>query len=291
MSRFRDDSELTRLNRRAPQSARHLADARAGTDGGGPGPPGHGWSVRPAGRRSTSNGSATPAVPQACRPGVGAPDASGRILRSRRAGPRPGRVCTRRWTSAGSARAWRSAGPPTRSTASVVGRRSRRSLLDAGGDLVASGPPPAAHRGSIGDRGPGRRDRARRRRRPIAIEAGSRPRRSASAALASTDGRTVHHLIDPRTGEPGGDGLAAVTVARPGPGLGRGLVEGALPRGRARDRRDVARARGLAAWWVTTDGELLDDAGGPVSGRAWVAAEAGRRARPRRRAARPSARP
>ena len=34
---------------------------------------------------------------------------------------------------------------------------------------------------------------------------------------ATADGRTVHHLIDPRTGEPGGDGLLAVTVAGPDP--------------------------------------------------------------------------
>ncbi len=31
------------------------------------------------------------------------------------------------------------------------------------------------------------------------------------------DGQIVHHLIDPRTGEPGGEGLLAVTAAGPDP--------------------------------------------------------------------------
>jgi len=39
-------------------------------------------------------------------------------------------------------------------------------------------------------------------------------------AWLAPDGRRVHHLLDPRTGEPGGDGLVAVTVAAPDPAPG-----------------------------------------------------------------------
>jgi thiamine biosynthesis lipoprotein len=69
------------------------------------------------------------------------------------------------------------------------------------------------------------------------------------------DGRPAHHLIDPSTGEPGGDGLVAVTVAASDPAWAEVwskalFLEG--PRGIA----DVARRRDLAAWWIADDGTL-----------------------------------
>ena len=36
-------------------------------------------------------------------------------------------------------------------------------------------------------------------------------------AWTAANGRPVHHLVDPRTGEPGGAGLVSVTVAGPDP--------------------------------------------------------------------------
>jgi thiamine biosynthesis lipoprotein len=68
-------------------------------------------------------------------------------------------------------------------------------------------------------------------------------------------GREVHHLIDPRTGEPGGGGLLAVTVAAADPAWAEVwskalFVEGPDPIG-AR-----ARSRGLAAWWIEAAGGL-----------------------------------
>ena len=67
--------------------------------------------------------------------------------------------------------------------------------------------------------------------------------------------RPAHHLIDPATGEPGGAGLLAVTVAGPDPAWAEVwskalFLAGAVAIG------DEARRRGLAAWWVESDGTL-----------------------------------
>ena len=63
----------------------------------------------------------------------------------------------------------------------------------------------------------------------------------------------LHHLIDPRTGEPGGDGLAAVTVAGPDPAWAEVWSKALFVEG-ARSIAAAARSRGLAAWWVGGDG-------------------------------------
>ena len=125
-------------------------------------------------------------------------------------------------------------------------------LLEAGGDLVARGEPP--------DGGPWL----------VAIED---PRAVAAplAALAVNDGavatssvrrrqwrngdRTVHHLIDPRTGEPGGPGLLSVTVAGLDPAWSEIWSKALFLEGIA-GIAALARQRGLAAWWVGEDGGL-----------------------------------
>ena len=65
----------------------------------------------------------------------------------------------------------------------------------------------------------------------------------------------VHHLIDPRTGEPGGAGLLAVTVAGPDPAWSEVWSKTLFLEGRA-GVAALARRRGLAAWWVADDGSL-----------------------------------
>ena len=105
------------------------------------------------------------------------------------------------------------------------------------------------------------------------------------------DGRVVHHLIDPRTGEPADAGLVAVTVAAPDPAWAEVWSKVLFLGGREAIATE-ARARGLAAWWVTDDGGLeMTPAARAMT--IWVAAEAAdvaRRPRPPVRSGTPPAR-
>jgi FAD:protein FMN transferase len=65
----------------------------------------------------------------------------------------------------------------------------------------------------------------------------------------------VHHLVDPRMGDPGGAGLLAVTVAAADPGWAEVWSKSVFLAGAAAVGDD-ARRRGLAAWWVESDGTL-----------------------------------
>jgi len=147
-------------------------------------------------------------------------------------------------------------------------------LIEAGGDLVGGGRP-GPHGWRIGVENP-----------RATTDAGERPAvvvelRPSGGAIAtsslrrarwlSPDGQAVHHLIDPRTGEPGGDGLLAVTVAGPDPAWAEVWSKSLFLEGR-RAIADLARARGLAAWWVTEDGAVEMTPGARLM-TLWVAAE------------------
>jgi len=70
-----------------------------------------------------------------------------------------------------------------------------------------------------------------------------------------SNGRDVHHLIDPRTGAPGGTGLAAVTVVDQDPALAEVWSKSLFLAG-ADGIEALADHRGLAALWVTEEGSL-----------------------------------
>ena len=126
-------------------------------------------------------------------------------------------------------------------------------LLDAGGDLISSG-----YRGgepwSIGIEDPaGGAD-------PLAVVVLDRDQAIATSSVrvgraVGPDGNAVHHLIDPRTGAPGGAGLAAVTVAWPDPAWAEVWSKALFLEGAA-SIASAARRRGLAAWWVDEAGDL-----------------------------------
>jgi thiamine biosynthesis lipoprotein len=139
-------------------------------------------------------------------------------------------------------------------------------LLEAGGDLVTRGLGPSGGPWQVGVENPAGSDT------PLAVIA------TADAAIATSstairhwptaDGRTAHHLIDPATGEPGGDGLAAVTVAGSDPAWAEVWSKTLFLSG-ARRIGHEARRRGLAAWWVEADGSLhLSPSAVPLT--AWI---------------------
>ena len=63
----------------------------------------------------------------------------------------------------------------------------------------------------------------------------------------------MHHLVDPRTGRPGGAGLLAVTVIARDPADAEVMSKSLFLEGRRRIA-DVAAHTGTAAFWVTSDG-------------------------------------
>ncbi len=129
----------------------------------------------------------------------------------------------------------------------------RGALLEAGGDVIALGAAPGGEPWRVGIEDPsGGTD-------PLAVVS------LTDGAICTSSialqhwidpaGRPAHHLLDPRTGEPGGDGLRAVTVAASDPAWAEVWTKALFLAG-PRRIGDEARRRGLAAWWVEPDGTL-----------------------------------
>jgi thiamine biosynthesis lipoprotein len=125
-------------------------------------------------------------------------------------------------------------------------------LLEAGGDIVTHGHAPDGGPWTIGIEDPAGGHE------PLAVIGV----RSAAVATSSVrvnrwraGERIVHHLIDPSTGEAADAGLLAVTVADRDPAWAEVWSKALFVAGRSAIA-DVARMRGLAAWWVADDGRL-----------------------------------
>jgi thiamine biosynthesis lipoprotein len=251
LSRFRDDSELTRLNRSgrpATGFSRFLAA---------------GLTAAHRAARATNGRFDARVLGDLERLGFTAVDQGARVPRPRTpaspAGPAPflrrsgrrgeiellepvdlggiGKGLALRWAA--------------RRVAVVLGGTGF--LLDAGGDLVSRGFR-AGEPWSIGIEDPTAGGE------PLAVVVLERDQAIATSSVrigsrVGPDGRLAHHLIDPRTGEPGGAGLASVTVAWVDPAWAEVWSKVLFLEGAAHIA-DAARARGLAAWWVREDGEL-----------------------------------
>ncbi len=132
-------------------------------------------------------------------------------------------------------------------------------LIDAGGDIWAEGLGPAGSGWQIGIPGP-RGDAA-----PICLL------RVANRAVCTSgrgrrtwlvDGRPVHHLIDPRTGQPAGTRLWSVTVIGRDPAWAEVWSKSVFVAGAGRGEA-LAAERGLAAVFVYDDGRVaVSPAGG-----------------------------
>jgi FAD:protein FMN transferase len=141
-------------------------------------------------------------------------------------------------------------------------------LLDAGGDLVARGTDPAGGPWLIGLEDPTERTD---HLAVIAVEDGAAATSSVRVHRWTVAGRDVHHLIDPATGEPSDGGLLSVTVTGPDPAWAE-VWSKVLFIGGREPIAGEARARDLAAWWVTDDGSLEMTARARAC-TVWVAAE------------------
>jgi thiamine biosynthesis lipoprotein len=125
-------------------------------------------------------------------------------------------------------------------------------LLEAGGDLIARGDAPQGGPWMIAIEDPAGGEE------PAIVALWDGAICTSSIAVhrwRTDDGRDVHHLLDPRTGEPGGAGLASVTVSGPDPAWAEVWSKALFLEGAARIG-PRARAMGLAAWWVREDGSL-----------------------------------
>ena len=123
-------------------------------------------------------------------------------------------------------------------------------LIEAGGDCVCRGDGPGGHGWRIAVEDPaGGQD-------PLAVlELRDRACATSSVRLRRwrCRGRAVHHLLDPRTGRPGGAGLLAVTAIHPDPAMAEVVTKALFLEGRSGIAAAAARSR-AAAFWVTSDG-------------------------------------
>jgi thiamine biosynthesis lipoprotein len=126
-------------------------------------------------------------------------------------------------------------------------------LLEAGGDLVGRAPSPEGNDWSIAIEDP---DERQEPKAVIRLRTGAIATSSISIHhWQDAEGRSVHHLIDAMTGEPGGHGLVAVTVAGSDPAWAE-VWSKTLFLGGVDGIASLARSRGLACWWIRDDGEL-----------------------------------
>jgi thiamine biosynthesis lipoprotein len=128
-------------------------------------------------------------------------------------------------------------------------------LLEAGGDLVRAGAPPAGG-WQVGIEDPVASDDDAPPVVVIAVNAGAVATSSVRLRnWIAPDGLPVHHLVDPMTREPARGGLIAVTVAAQDPAWAEVWSKALFIAGRG-GIADEARARGMAAWWVDDRGRL-----------------------------------
>jgi thiamine biosynthesis lipoprotein len=147
---------------------------------------------------------------------------------------------------------------------------TRGFLIDAGGDVVVRGRSGPDEPWFVGIEDPAGAPS------PIAVVrlAGAEAIATSSTRIhrrTLADGRLVHHLVDPRTHEPAESGLLAVTVAGSDPAWAEVWSKALFVEGR-RGIAELARRRGLAAWWAADDGAFEMTAAARTR-TAWVAAE------------------
>lgn len=130
-------------------------------------------------------------------------------------------------------------------------------LVDAGGDEWLGGAGPSGDGWRVGVEDPAGGDD------PLLVlrlvDSGCATSSVRRRTWRTAAGAVVHHLVDPRTGLPGGDGLAQVTVVHPDPAWAEVWSKTLFLAG-ADGVAALAGAHGLAAVWVTRDGHVTTSA-------------------------------
>jgi thiamine biosynthesis lipoprotein len=128
----------------------------------------------------------------------------------------------------------------------------RSVLVEAGGDCSVAGPGPDGDGWKVGVEDPlGGPD-------PVAVLSVINVACATSSVRLRrwrSGGQDVHHLIDPRTGKPGGPGLVAVTVVGDDAAQAEVWSKSLFLAG-VDGVRGLAEARGLPALWVGDDGSV-----------------------------------
>lgn len=127
-----------------------------------------------------------------------------------------------------------------------------RGLVDIGGDGSVSGPDEAGAAWSVGVEDPLGGDG------PVAVldlVGGGYATSSTRIRRWRSGGVEVHHLLDPSTGLPGGEGMASATVLCPSATIAEVEAKAAFLAG-AHGVAEHCEERSLACLWVTADGEI-----------------------------------
>lgn len=125
-------------------------------------------------------------------------------------------------------------------------------LVDAGGDCYCAGTAPDGQSWKIGIEDP------RGDPHPLVVLAVTdRAVTTSSIRLRRwrRGDEEIHHLVDPRSGKPGGMGLAAVTVVGEDPAISEVWSKALFLEGTA-GIGDLARRKALAALWIAQDGSV-----------------------------------
>jgi len=125
-------------------------------------------------------------------------------------------------------------------------------LIEAGGDCHCAGRAPGGEGWRIGVEDPSGHSE------PVAVLQ-LRDRACATSSVRvrkwRAGGRLIHHLIDPRTGQPGGRGLAAVTIVGEDTAIDEVWSKTLFLAGSSAIASEAER-RGLAGLWVTDAGRV-----------------------------------
>ena len=143
-------------------------------------------------------------------------------------------------------------GLAVRWAAERIAAQSPSFVIDAGGDCFVSGSGPDGDGWRVGVEDPFGGSQ------PVAVLALSDVACTTSSIRLRrwhVDGRAAHHLIDPRTGRPGGAGLMSVTVVGPDPATAEVWSKVLFLHGRGSIAAEASR-RDLAAVWIFDDGRV-----------------------------------